>query len=101
MIKVRKDKVKDLNIILNFEKKLIHSAEDIMNKYCPQHFIDMRLKKDYGDILSKYIRGRIYSKNDAIFIAEFNGKPVGHMIITIKKSHPIFEMEKYGRINTV
>ena len=49
----------------------------------------------------QYIRGRIYSKNDAIFIAEFNGKPVGHMIITIKKSHPIFEMEKYGRINTV
>ena len=101
MIVIRKAKLKDVDLILNFEKKLIKSADDIINKYCPQHFVDFRLKKDYEKILSKYIKGRIYSKNDAIFIAELNGKPVGHMIISIKKSHPIFEMEKYGRINTV
>ena len=101
MIVVRKAKLKDIDLILNFEKKLIKSADSIMNKYCPQHFLDFLLKKDYMEILSKYIKGRIYSKNDAIFIAELNGKPVGHMIISIKKSHPIFEMEKYGRINTV
>jgi len=101
MIVVRKAKLKDIDLILNFEKNLIKSADDITNKYCPHHFVDFRLKKDYEEILSKYIKGRIYSKNDAIFIAELNGKSVGHMIISIKKSHPIFEMEKYGRINTV
>lgn len=101
MIVIRKAKLKDIDLILNFEKKLIKSADDIINKYCPLHFIDYQLKKDYEEILSKYIKGRIYSKNDAIFIAELNRKPVGHMIISIKKSHPIFEMEKYGKINTV
>lgn len=101
MIVIRKAKLKDIDLILNFEKKLIKSADDIMIKYCPQHFVDYRLKNDYGEILSKYIKGRIYSKNDAIFIAELNGKPVGHIMLSIKKSHPIFEMGRYGRINTV
>jgi ribosomal protein S18 acetylase RimI-like enzyme len=101
MIVIRKAKLKDIDLILNFEKKLIKSADDIINKYCPQNFVDYRLKNDYEEILSRYIKGRIYSKNDAIFIAELNGKLVGHMIISIKKSHPIFEMDKYGRINTV
>jgi GNAT superfamily N-acetyltransferase len=101
MIVIRKAKVKDIDVIVNFEKKLIKSADDIMNNYCPKHCVDYRLKKDYGEILSTYIKGRIYSKNDAVFIAELNGKPVGHMIISIKKSHPIFKMERYGRINTV
>ena len=101
MIVIRKAKLKDIDLIFNFEKKLFKSADDIMNKYCREHFVDYRLKKDYREILSKYIKGRIYSKNDAIFIAEVNGKPVGHMVISIKKNHPIFKMEKYGRINTV
>jgi len=43
----------------------------------------------------------IYSKNGAIFISEFNEKPIGHMIISIQKSHPIFNMKYFGRINTV
>ena len=101
MTVIRKAKLKDIDLILNFEKKLFKSADDIMKKYCPEHFIEYRLKKDYGEILSEYIKGRIYSKNDAIFIAEVNGKPVGHMVVSIKKNHPIFKMEKYGRINSV
>ena len=36
-----------------------------------------------------------------MFIAEVNGKSVGHMVVSIKKNFPIFEMEHYGRINTV
>lgn len=101
MIVIRKAKLKDIDLILNFEKKLIKSADDIINKYCPQYFADYQLKKNYEEILCKYIKGRIYSKNDAIFIAQINGKAVGHIIISIKKSHPIFKMDKYGRINTV
>ena len=101
MIVVRKAKLKDIDLILNFEKNLIKSADDITNKYCPHHFVDFRLKKDYEEILSKYIKGRIYSKNDAIFIADYNDKSVGHIIISIKKNFPIFEMKYYGRINTI
>jgi GNAT superfamily N-acetyltransferase len=101
MIKIRKAKVKDINIILNFEKDLWNCSVDLMNKYYPQHQNDINLKNGYEEILIKYIRGRIFSKNDAIFISEINEKPVGHMIISIKKSFPIFEMEYYGRINTI
>ena len=93
--------MKDINIILNFEKELLNSAVDLIKKYHPQHLIDINLRSDYKEIIIKYIRGRIFSKNDAMFISELNGKPVGHMIISIKKSFPIFEMEYYGRINTV
>ena len=101
MINIRRAKVKDINIILNFEKELLNSAVDLIKKYHPQHLIDINLRSDYKEIIIKYIRGRIFSKNDAMFISELNGKPVGHMIISIKKSFPIFEMEYYGRINTV
>lgn len=101
MIKVRKAKLKDINIILNFETELLNSSYKIMKKYSPNNLSDWNLKKDYNDILFKYIKGRIFSKNDAIFISEVNGKPVGHIIISIKKNFPIFNMLYYGRINTV
>ena len=92
MIKVRKAKLKDINIILNFENELLNNSYNMMKKYSPHNLNDWNLKKDYNDILSKYIKGRIFSKNDAIFISEFNGKPVGHMIISIKKNFPIFNI---------
>jgi len=101
MINIRKAKLKDITQILNFENDLFNSAHEIMNKFTPDHFIDFKLRGDYEEKLLKYIKGRIYSKNDAIFIAEYKGKPVGHMIISIKKNFPIFQMEYYGRINTV
>lgn len=101
MIIVRKARVKDIDLILKFEKKLYDSAVDSMKIFSPQHMIDIALRSDYNEILFKYIKSLIYSKNGAIFISEFNRKPVGHMIISIKKSHPIFNMEYYGRINTV
>ena len=71
MIVIRKAKLKDIDLILNFEKKLFKSADDIMKKYCPEHFIEYRLKKDYGEILSEYIKGRIYSKNGTWNLANF------------------------------
>ena len=101
MINIRKAKLNDIALVLNFENGLLDSAHEIMNKFTSDHFVDFKLRSDYKEKLLKYIKGRIYSKNDAIFIAEYKGKPVGHMIISIKKNFPIFEMEYYGRINTV
>ena len=101
MIRVRKAKLKDIDLVLYFENELLKSAMNIMKKYTPQDINDWALKKDYNDILLKYIKGRIFSKNDAIFISEFDGKPVGHMIVSIKKNFPIFDMLYYGRINTI
>lgn len=101
MIKIRKAKLKDIYSILKFEKDLLNYAVNIINKYHPQQLIDIQLRKDFEDILLKYIRGRIYSKNDAIFIAEFKDVAVGHTIISIKKNYPIFDMKYYGRINTI
>lgn len=101
MINVRKAKVNDIDLILNFENDLLNSALDLMKKYTPQNLSDWVLKDDYNEILLNYIKGRIYSKNDAIFISEVDGKPVGHMIISIKKNFPIFNMLYYGRINTI
>jgi GNAT superfamily N-acetyltransferase len=101
MITVRKAKVNDIELILYFEKKLIESANEIMNKYCPQHNIDFSLKSNYEEILSKYLKSMIYSKNGSIFIAEYNGKPAGHIVLSIQKSHPIFKLKYYGRINTI
>ncbi len=101
MINIRRAKLKDLNLILNFEKKLLNSAVKIMTIHTPQHLNDINLKQNFEELLLKYIKGRIYSKNDAIFISEFNDKPVGHMIISVKKSFPIFDLQFYGRINTV
>jgi ribosomal protein S18 acetylase RimI-like enzyme len=101
MISVRKAKLKDINKIIDFEKELLNSAFDIINEFKPDNLIDFNLKDDYEKILIDYIKGRIFSKSDAIFIAEKDGKPVGHMIISKKKNYPIFKMENYGRINTV
>ncbi len=101
MIKVRKAKLQDIYLILKFEKDLLNYAVNIISEYHPQQLIDIRLRNDFEDILFKYIRGRIYSKNDAVFIAEFKGEAVGHMVVSIKKNFPIFDMKYYGRINTV
>ena len=101
MIVVRKARVKDINLILEFEKKLYDNQVKIMNKFSPQHNIDIALKSDYKEILFKYLKSMIYSKHGAIFISEFNNKPVGHIILSIQKSHPIFNMKYFGRINTV
>ena len=101
MINIRKAKLKDINQIIIFEKDLLNSANDLINKSTPGHIIDFKLKDGYEENLVNYIKGRIYSKNDAIFIAEYNDKAVGHMVISIKKNFPIFEMKYYGRINTV
>ena len=101
MIHIRKAKLKDINSILDLEKNLLDSAYEIMNKFTPENLIDFDLKEEYEKILLNYIKGRIFSKNDAIFIAEKDGTAVGHMIISKKKSYPIFKMEYYGRINTV
>lgn len=101
MIVVRKAKLEDISLIMKFEKELLSYATNIINEYNPQQLIDIRLREDFEDILFKYIRGRIYSKNDAVFIAEFKDEAVGHMIASIKKNFPIFNMKYYGRINTV
>ena len=101
MIKIRKAKLQDIYLILKFEKDLLNYATKIINEYNPQQLIDIRLRKDFEDILFKYIKGRIFSKNDAVFIAEFKDEAVGHMIVSIKKNFPIFDMKYYGRINTV
>jgi len=101
MINIRKAKLKDINSILNLEKNLLDSAYEIMNKFTQENLIDFDLKEDYEKILLNYIKGRIFSKNDAIYIAEKDGEIVGHMIISKKKSYPIFKLEYYGRINTV
>ena len=101
MVIIRKAKLRDINMILKSEKDLLNHAVNIVNKYHPKHLIDAKLRKDYEDILFKYIRGRIYSKNDAVFIAEIKGEVVGHMIVSIKKNFSIFNMKYYGRINTV
>jgi GNAT superfamily N-acetyltransferase len=101
MINIRKAKLKDINTILDLEKNLLDSAYNIMNEFTPDDLIDFNLKEDYENILLNYIKGRIFSKNDAIFIAENDGQAIGHMIISKKKSYPIFKMQYYGRINTV
>lgn len=101
MINIRQAKLKDINLILNFEKELLDYAGDILNEFNPEALVDIKLKDDFENILFNFIRGRIFSKNDAIFIAEFDGEVIGHMIISIKKNFPIFKMNHYGRINTV
>ena len=101
MINVKKARVKDIDLIFKFEKKLYDSQIVIMKKFCPHHVEDINLKSNYKDILIKYIKSMIYSKNGAIFISYMEEKPVGYMIISIQKSHPIFNMKYYGRINTV
>ena len=50
---------------------------------------------------NKYPEGHFLGIWMVIFIAEFNGEVVGHMIISVKKNFPIFKMKYYGRINTV
>ncbi len=101
MINVRKAKLQDINLILKFEKDLFNYATNLIKEYNPQQLSDIRLRKDFEEILSKYIKGRIYSKNDAVFIAEFKGKAAGHMIVSIKKNFPVFDLKYYGRINTI
>ncbi len=101
MIVIRKAKLNDINIILNFEKKLYDYSVNLLNKFNPEDLVDIRLRDDFENILFDYIKARIFSKNDAIFIVESDGEVIGHMIISIKKNFPIFKMKHYGRINTV
>jgi len=101
MIIIRKAKLKDINQILNFEKEILDYASNILNEFNPKALVDISLRDDFEKILFDYIRGRIFSKNDTIFIAELHGEVIGHMIISVKKNFPIFKMKNYGRINTV
>jgi len=53
MITVRKARVRDIDLILEFEKKLYDSAVKIMKNFCPQHRVDIILKSNYKEVLFK------------------------------------------------
>ena len=90
MINIRKAKLKDINQIINLEKELLDYAVEILNESNTEDLVDISLRDNFYHILFNNIKGRIFSKNDAIFIAESDGEVIGHMIISIKKNFPIF-----------
>lgn len=75
-IKIRKAKLKDLDLLMEFQRKLVDEEMRITRK--------LEIKKPLAYPESE-VREIILSKNSCAFVAEHNGKPIGCGFVRLEK----------------
>jgi GNAT superfamily N-acetyltransferase len=98
---IRKAKLKDVETVLKLERELFSSQIEIVKKHSPEHLKDLNQKETTVEIVEKFIKRLIRSKNGLVLVAEIDGKPVGHAAVLIKKNIPIFKMEYIGELTDI
>jgi GNAT superfamily N-acetyltransferase len=98
---IRKAKISDAPEILGMWKEFMkYHTEDLVKK-------DKRLiphlekKKDAPEIFLKYAKRCIKSRNSVIYVAEEKDKLIALSLLEIKKTIPIFRIEKVGHFGVL
>ncbi|PKM92454.1 MAG: hypothetical protein CVU81_00340 [Euryarchaeota archaeon HGW-Euryarchaeota-1] len=99
MVTIRKIKEKDISIFLDLWKQFIKDHKNIVVK---GNFLlkpHITTKKNILDIFKPYLQKIIASKNSTIFLAEFEGKLVGFILLKIYPNNPLFKLDYLGTID--
>lgn len=96
---IRKATLKDLPTIISLWKEFIKYHNEVLVKRDKKLQPFLAKKKNAVNIIQKYLKDQIKSKNAEIYLAEIKGKPVGYSLIYIKKNIPIFKLERIGDIS--
>lgn len=99
MLVVRKASFKDVKIIVNLWKEFMKYHDELVVKENPKLKPYLIKKKNAAKIFKKFIEKNVKARTAAVFLAEMDGKPAGYSLIYIKKSIPVFKLEKIGSIS--
>lgn len=56
---------------------------------------------DAAEMVERYFRKNIRSRNSAVYLAETDGTPVGYLLILIRKNPPVFIIDRIGYIDSL
>jgi ribosomal protein S18 acetylase RimI-like enzyme len=98
MIVIRKARLKDIDTLISLENELYDNQVEYLRESKSQNLDDFFLKNNSNTFLKQFILKTIRSKNGLVLIAEYDKKIAGYLIIFIKKTIPIFKLEKLAEI---
>ena len=96
---IRQAKLKDVEEIIKLWKEFMREHDKVILLKSPKLKPYLGRKNNSPDIMRKFIRKNILSKNSKVYFAEVYGKPVGYCLIIIKNNITIFKLEKIGYIS--
>jgi ribosomal protein S18 acetylase RimI-like enzyme len=82
IVEIRKATRKDIPILIKFCKDLQDHHEEFNRGPVEGIF---ELKKNWRPIFRKFLEKRIRARNSRAYVAEADGKVIGHMLVTINK----------------
>lgn len=95
---IRKAKLNDAPAILELWKEFMKYHEEDLIKKDKRLIPHLEKKKDAPKLFLEYVKGCISGKDSMINVAENKGNLVGYSLLQIKKTIPIFKLEKTGHI---
>jgi len=98
MIKVRKAKLKDLDIIMELWRDFLKEHRENLKNKNPRFKEFFALKNNAFDMAKEYNKQIIKRSDSAIHLAEENGYAIAYNLIEIKQGIPIFINDKFGYI---
>lgn len=90
---IRKANVRDMDELINFEKKITLMHEKLDNFYKEVGNTEREKKKSFQEHLK--------SKDSLLLVAEENGKLIGYILSYITKRPGIFKEKKSGHISSI
>jgi len=99
MIIIRKANNNDLNTLEKMWIRFMKVHDIAVIKKNPKLKAHTKLRRNAVLIFRKFIKTQIHSKNTLLTIAEIDGKVAGYSLTFIKKSIPVFGIEKIGYIS--
>lgn len=99
MITIRKAKLKDAEALASLFSEFMKYHDEIIIKKKPGFRVYLTKKQNVADIFRKYIRKRIRGKNSLVCLAEVDGEHAGYSVSFIKKTVPVFKMDRIGYIS--
>jgi GNAT superfamily N-acetyltransferase len=96
---LRKANLSDVPKIMELWKEFMEHYDNVLIRENKSLEPYLKKKKSAAQKFRKFARKAIRSKNEAIFMAEVDGKPAGYCLMFIQKNNPIYEIEKLGYIS--
>ncbi|MFC2154594.1 GNAT family N-acetyltransferase [Candidatus Altiarchaeota archaeon] len=91
---IRKATVKDIKEIVPLWIDLL----DFHKKFSKRMY---RFKKNYVEIYKKFLDKCLRARNAQVFVAEKDGKVIGHCIVRIKDIPPIYEVDREAWVDEI
>ncbi len=93
-MEIRKAKLKDI-------PWLVENWQEMMDFHLKISRKDYEMRRGAKKDTCSFFRKRIYSKYAAVFVAGEKGERMGHLIVKIEKTPPVYKIKKNGHIGMI